>query len=135
MVPEPFMTPAKPGRGCGLRVAPTAASRESLRMCACAIVRLNDSIAKRALAEGHYKEALPAAAPWFPSGNRRAARLAEREGFEPPVRLPVRRISSAVLSTTQPPLRGAGRYQPALCNQGRSAKQGRGARSPSSISG
>ena len=30
--------------------------------------------------------------------------LAEREGFEPPIRLPVRRISSAVLSTTQPPL-------------------------------
>ena len=31
--------------------------------------------------------------------------LAERVGFEPTVRLPVRRISSAVLSTTQPPLR------------------------------
>src|SRR5580704_478958 len=31
--------------------------------------------------------------------------LAEREGFEPPIRLPVCRISSAVLSTTQPPLR------------------------------
>jgi hypothetical protein len=30
--------------------------------------------------------------------------MAEREGFEPPIRLPVRRISSAVLSTTQPPL-------------------------------
>jgi hypothetical protein len=36
--------------------------------------------------------------------------LAEREGFEPPVRLPVRRISSAVLSTTQPPLQAAVRY-------------------------
>ena len=33
--------------------------------------------------------------------------MAEREGFEPPIRLPVCRISSAVLSTTQPPLRGA----------------------------
>src|SRR5947209_3062576 len=33
--------------------------------------------------------------------------LAEREGFEPPIRLPVCRISSAVLSTAQPPLRGA----------------------------
>jgi hypothetical protein len=33
--------------------------------------------------------------------------LAEREGFEPPIQLPVCRISSAVLSTTQPPLRGA----------------------------
>src|ERR1043166_7737145 len=31
--------------------------------------------------------------------------LADREGFEPPVRLPVRRISSAVLSTAQPPVR------------------------------
>jgi hypothetical protein len=30
--------------------------------------------------------------------------LAEREGFEPPIPLRVRRISSAVLSTTQPPL-------------------------------
>jgi K+-sensing histidine kinase KdpD len=33
--------------------------------------------------------------------------VAEREGFEPPIRLPVCRISSAVLSTTQPPLHGA----------------------------
>ena len=33
--------------------------------------------------------------------------LADREGFEPPVQLPVRRISSAVLSTTQPPVRAA----------------------------
>jgi hypothetical protein len=32
--------------------------------------------------------------------------LAEREGFEPPIRLPVCRISSAVRSTTLPPLRG-----------------------------
>ncbi len=30
--------------------------------------------------------------------------MAEREGFEPPIRLPVCRISSAVLSTAQPPL-------------------------------
>jgi hypothetical protein len=33
--------------------------------------------------------------------------MAEREGFEPPIRLPVCRISSAVHSTTLPPLRGA----------------------------
>src|SRR5215207_5712784 len=33
-----------------------------------------------------------------------ASGVAEREGFEPPIRLPVCRISSAVLSTTQPPL-------------------------------
>ena len=32
--------------------------------------------------------------------------LAEREGFEPSVQLPVRRISSAVHSTTLPPLQG-----------------------------
>jgi hypothetical protein len=32
--------------------------------------------------------------------------VAEREGFEPPIRLPVCRISSAVRSTTLPPLRG-----------------------------
>ena len=42
------------------------------------------------------------------------AKMAERVGFEPTVRLPVRRISSAVLSTTQPPLRceGARRGNP-----------------------
>ena len=33
------------------------------------------------------------------------AEMAEREGFEPPVELPPRRISSAVHSTTLPPLR------------------------------
>ena len=33
------------------------------------------------------------------------AEVAEREGFEPPVELPPRRISSAVHSTTLPPLR------------------------------
>ena len=32
--------------------------------------------------------------------------LAEREGFEPPVELPLRLISSQVHSTTLPPLRG-----------------------------
>src|SRR5262245_57590735 len=44
-------------------------------------------------------------------GGRRCAAvtrvLAEREGFEPPIRLPVCRISSAVLSTTQPPLQAS----------------------------
>ena len=33
--------------------------------------------------------------------------VAEREGFEPTIPLRVCRISSAVLSTTQPPLRSA----------------------------
>lgn len=41
--------------------------------------------------------------------------MAERVGFEPTIRLPVCRISSAVLSTTQPPLRGSGRR---LCSAG-----------------
>src|SRR5262245_39644707 len=48
---QAFMTPATRA-GCGLRVAPMAASHECRRMCASAIVRLNDSIAKRALIEG-----------------------------------------------------------------------------------
>ena len=38
---------------------------------------------------------------------RAIAKMAEREGFEPPIPLRVCRISSAVLSTTQPPLREA----------------------------
>ena len=37
----------------------------------------------------------------------RISYVAEREGFEPPIRLPVCRISSAVHSTTLPPLREA----------------------------
>src|SRR6516225_11689901 len=40
----------------------------------------------------------------------RCPNLAEREGFEPPIPLRVCRISSAVLSTTQPPLRRADLY-------------------------
>jgi hypothetical protein len=39
----------------------------------------------------------------------RSQMMAERVGFEPTVELPPRRISSAVLSTTQPPLRVFGR--------------------------
>src|SRR5215470_17106706 len=35
---------------------------------------------------------------------RTLSAVAEREGFEPPIRLPVCRISSAVRSTTLPPL-------------------------------
>jgi hypothetical protein len=38
---------------------------------------------------------------------RDGAGLAERAGFEPAIPLRVCRISSAVLSTTQPPLQGA----------------------------
>src|ERR1043165_5215390 len=46
--------------------------------------------------------------------------MAEREGFEPPIRLPVCRISSAVHSTTLPPL-----------HQGQDGAKLRGARSHS----
>ena len=56
--------------------------------------------------------------------------LAERVGFEPTIRLPVCRISSAVLSTAQPPLRGrrgaprsVGRY---VANTARRDKRSRG---------
>ncbi|CCV10877.1 hypothetical protein MESS4_260005 [Mesorhizobium sp. STM 4661] len=41
------------------------------------------------------------------------ARVAEREGFEPPMGLHPCRISSAVHSTTLPPLRGHGPPLPA----------------------
>ena len=51
--------------------------------------------------------------------------VAERVGFEPTVQLPVRRISSAVLSTTQPPLRSR------FGDAGRLAAAGRGRRSSS----
>src|SRR5271163_1290265 len=53
--------------------------------------------------------------------------LAEREGFEPPIRLPVCRISSAVLSTAQPPLRNneAHERRGAVFSGGWRAKQGR----------
>jgi hypothetical protein len=104
------------GQGCGLRVAQRQllAKATIVRMNNCALERLNCQ-------EAAYQEAAAKSAvyqeprrwfPWEPRGTSdegRGKRLAEREGFEPPVRLPVRRISSAVLSTTQPPLRGGGR--------------------------
>src|ERR1700757_3520862 len=63
---------------------------------------------------------------WRPMENRG---VAEREGFEPPIPLRVCRISSAVLSTTQPPLRSPkraknGREWTALSNQARQDRQG-----------
>ncbi len=53
--------------------------------------------------------------------------MAEREGFEPSVQLPVRRISSAVLSTTQPPLRRGHVQTPASARplEGRRLAEGR----------
>ena len=47
------------------------------------------------------KRSGPFLSPYDDGGS---AALAEREGFEPPIPLRVCRISSAVLSTTQPPL-------------------------------
>jgi hypothetical protein len=44
--------------------------------------------------------------------------LADREGFEPPIQLPVCRISSAVLSTAQPPVR----LENQILNTGRKCK-------------
>ena len=41
-------------------------------------------------------------------------RVAERVGFEPTLRFPVNRISSAARSTTLPPLRGAGAGAPSV---------------------
>lgn len=46
---------------------------------------------------------------YFAGFSARSKQLAEREGFEPPIGLHLCRISSAVHSTTLPPLRGATR--------------------------
>jgi hypothetical protein len=68
------------------------------------------------------KDGFQTVAPVFEAGFRgalcifllEAGGMAEREGFEPPVELPPRRISSAVHSTTLPPLREAGLALPRL---------------------
>src|SRR5882724_4845211 len=59
--------------------------------------------------------------------------LAEREGFEPPIRLPVRRISSAVLSTTQPPLRGRRGREPPRRSAAMYPTESRETRAPSLV--
>ena len=46
-----------------------------------------------------------ASGDWWPAARSRRRRVAERVGFEPTVPLQAPRISSAVLSTAQPPLR------------------------------
>ena len=60
--------------------------------------------------------------------------MAEREGFEPPIRLPVCRISSAVHSTTLPPLRSenlvGGESSRPVFSGATAAKQERMAASP-----
>lgn len=50
---------------------------------------------------------------------RMLRRVAEREGFEPPMELPPCRISSAVQSTTLPPLREVEPALPRLVETGR----------------
>ena len=68
---------------------------------------------RRARSPDHRIEKYPAAGPggfkWRRNGGERrshfCSRVAEREGFEPPIELPLYRISSAALSTAQPPLR------------------------------
>src|SRR3954468_5409199 len=64
--------------------------------------------------------------------------MAEREGFEPPIGLHLCRISSAVHSTTLPPLRAPIRVipRPAVgrsSRRGRRARQGAGARFPTRV--
>src|SRR5437773_12083099 len=61
--------------------------------------------------------------------------LAEREGFEPPIGLHLCRISSAVHSTTLPPLQAPRRVIPrpavgACSRRGRLGRQGAGPRNP-----
>ena len=51
---------------------------------------------------------------------------AEREGFEPPIRLPVCRISSAVHSTTLPPLRMVVVNRTSITKQAAIQKKSRG---------
>src|SRR5262249_5341061 len=54
--------------------------------------------------------------------------VAEREGFEPPIRVPVCRISSAGHSTTLPPLRKGWAGQPGrprVFSEGSGGSQGR----------
>jgi hypothetical protein len=45
--------------------------------------------------------------------------MAEGEGFEPPVRFPVRLISSQVPSTTQPPFHSFETYYPRIYVRGK----------------
>jgi hypothetical protein len=68
-----------------------------------------ESGAGRARATGRVADRVSAASKTKCLGNQCSAeqKLAEREGFEPPIPLRVCRISSAVHSTTLPPLRGA----------------------------
>ncbi len=47
-----------------------------------------------------------------PSKYNKIKEVAERVGFEPTVRFPVRSLSRRVLSTAQSPLRGCGKFNP-----------------------
>jgi hypothetical protein len=73
--------------------------------------RLKPVIPVCRLRTGRDKKAFSNDGQWNGDERKPANRgLAEREGFEPPIPLRVCRISSAVLSTTQPPLRSVDLY-------------------------
>jgi hypothetical protein len=57
---------------------------------------------------------------------RNQSTMAEREGFEPSIPLRVCRISSAVLSTAQPPLQTVGRALDGPASEGADPSDGRG---------
>ena len=57
--------------------------------------------------EGHTRNSWRARNPYSTGFSRSYFKVAEREGFEPPIGLHLCRISSAVHSTTLPPLQGA----------------------------
>ena len=128
------MTPAT-RQGCGLRIAPAAASHESRQIGTSAIVRLNDSIAKRALTGG----ATPppeAEEPWFQFSEALGAHLNENRGApggEGGIRTPgtVTRTPhfecGAFNHSATSPWRRARQCQLALCKQGALTKQERAA--------
>lgn len=61
------------------------------------------------MVDGEGQSPNPEPSRFWLAGGKARIEMAERVGFEPTVELPPRRISSAVLSTTQPPLRVFGR--------------------------
>ena len=74
---------------------------KALPIKVCAIYRSNDTVVVVVPVPDHREEL----ASFRSLENPSEKAVAEREGFEPPIRLPVCRISSAVHSTTLPPLR------------------------------
>jgi hypothetical protein len=73
--------------------------------------------------------------PYFAGVSRSHFKVAEREGFEPPIGLHLCRISSAVHSTTLPPLQAPNGMVPSVgagSRRGRPDRQGAGARNSAS---